>query len=95
MRKLFSRMVSELLYQHLNEYNLLLLEQKGCRNSRGAKDHLLIDKLVLHIAKSKHKNLFMAWIDYRKAFDSISYKWLLRCMSLYGIHPDICRMLTT
>ena len=78
MWKLFAKMISELLYHHLSEHNLLPLEQKGCsKNARGAKNHLLIDKLVLHIAKTKHKNLFMAWIDYCKAFDSVSHCWLL------------------
>ena len=48
--KLFSKMISELLYQHLSEHNFLPLKQKGCRrNNRGAKDHLLIDKFVLNL----------------------------------------------
>ena len=48
-------------------YNLLPVEQKGCRrNSRGTKDQLLIDKTVLNDCEKSHTNLRMAWIDYKK-----------------------------
>ena len=54
--KFFSFIVSELTYTHLDTNSLLPSEQKGCRKkSRGAKDHLLVDKLFMDIAKSKHK----------------------------------------
>ena len=49
-------------------YNLLPVEQKGCRrNSRGTKYQLLIDKTVLNYCKKRQTNLGMAWIDYKKA----------------------------
>ena len=52
--KLFSFLIGELIYKHLNEANVLPSEQKGCRkNSRGTKDHLLVDKLVMDMAKQK------------------------------------------
>jgi len=62
--KLFSFLVSKLIYKHLDETNLLPPEQKGCRKkSRGTKDHLLVDKLVMDMAKHKKRNLYMAWIS--------------------------------
>lgn len=27
----------------------------------------------------------MAWIDYQKAFDSVSYRWIIKCVELIGI----------
>jgi len=43
LAKLFSLLISEIVYKHLNDSNLLPHEQKGCRkNSRGMKDHLLV-----------------------------------------------------
>ena len=42
--KLLSFIIGELIYSHLEMYNLLPLEQKGChKKSRGTKNHLLID----------------------------------------------------
>ena len=28
-----------------------------------------------------------AWIDYKKAFDSVPHSWILRCLQMYKIHP--------
>ena len=28
-----------------------------------------------------------AWIDYKKAFDSVSHSWILKCLQMYKIHP--------
>ena len=60
--------VANSVYKYLEMYNLLPVEQKGCRrNSRGTKDQLLIDKTVLNDCKKSYTNLRMAWIDYKKA----------------------------
>ena len=52
--------------------DLFPIEQKGCRRrSYGYKDQLLINRMIIEDCKSKHRNFSMAWIDYRKAFDSV------------------------
>ena len=28
-----------------------------------------------------------AWIDYKKAFDSVPHSWILKCLQMYKIHP--------
>ena len=57
------------MYEFFVENDALPVEeQKGCRRkSRGIKDQLLIDKVVLADCKRKLKNLAMAWVDYKKA----------------------------
>jgi transcriptional accessory protein Tex/SPT6 len=53
-------------------------EQKGCRKlSQGCKEQLLIDSTVSEQAKHQKHNLYTAYIDYKKAFDSVPQKWLL------------------
>ena len=95
MWKLFSFILSELIYKHFDDNCLLPVEQKGCRKgSRGTKDHLLVDKLIMDIARHKHRNLHMSWIDYRKAYDSVPHSWLLECFSLYSVHPLIYQLLS-
>jgi len=67
------------------------IEQKGCmRHSWATKDQLLIDKMVLEDVKKRHENLSMAWINFRKAFDSVPHDWLLFCLKSLGIHQNIC-----
>ena len=49
MWKLITGMIPNSVYEYVEIYNLLPVEQKGCkRNSRGTKDQLLIDKMVLN-----------------------------------------------
>ena len=28
-----------------------------------------------------------AWIDYKKAFDSVPHSWILKCLQMYKINP--------
>ena len=82
--KIFTAVLGESMWQHLRETNLLAAEQTGCTPGRGGCcDQLLIDQMVLEDARSRHRNLVVAWIDFRKAFDSISHEWLLTMLELY------------
>ncbi|XP_063599202.1 uncharacterized protein LOC134775604 [Penaeus indicus] len=67
MWKLMTGIISNVLYDFLEDADKLPNEQKGCRRrSRGTKDQLLIDKTVLNDCRKRHTNLGMAWIDYKK-----------------------------
>jgi len=55
---LFLFMFSELIYSHLDSNNLIPVEKKGChKGSCGTKDQLLVDRLVVEIARCTFKNL--------------------------------------
>ena len=72
-------MLSEDMYGFLDENDLLPDEQKGARKQpRGAHDVLFIDKMVMRNARARNKNLFMAWIDNRKAYDMLPRSWIKR-----------------
>ena len=76
--------------------DLLASKQKACyRGSRGTKDQLLVDKMVLTEAHERHKNLYMTWLNFCKAFNSVLHDRILKCLSLYGIHPKICGVIAT
>ena len=47
----------------------------------------MINAAILENCHKKHKNLSMAWIDYKKAFDSVPHSWILKCLDMYKIHP--------
>ena len=70
-------------------------EQKGCQQgSFGAKDHLLINKLLTEDCKARHRSLSMAWVDCQKAYDSVPLSWVLQCRQLHKISPVLCRFLS-
>ena len=72
MYKILTSILSDRAYKHLTINNLLPVKQKGCsKGSYGCKDQLLINKAIIEMTKSKKRNLTTAWIDYKKAFDSV------------------------
>ena len=86
--------LAECIYNYLDNNELFPIEQKGCRKgSYGCKDQLLINKMILENCKSKHRNLSMAWIDYRKAFDSVPHDWILKSLEIYKVSPVIVNFL--
>ncbi|XP_076592755.1 uncharacterized protein LOC143324285 [Chaetodon auriga] len=60
--------------------------QKGIgNNTRGAKHQLMVDGAVTQDCKTRSTNLCTAWIDYKKACDSMPHTWILECLDLYKI----------
>ena len=77
MYKMLTSIITERTYSFLDTNNILPAEQ-GCRKgSYGCKDQLLINKMLLENSRSHHRNLSTAWVDYRKAFDSVPNSWIL------------------
>ena len=69
-------------------------EQKGCRKgSRGTNDLLYIDRAVIKEVKSRNKNLAMAWIDSKKAYDMVSHSWIIQCLDWFGVSENIKSLL--
>ena len=63
--------------QHLKEHQLIQRDQRGaCKGTNGTLDNLLIDKTVLEDARDYRRNMACAWVDVRKAYDSVDYKVL-------------------
>ena len=70
--------ISDVMYEFLVESDCLPLEQKGCKKKqRGAKDQLLIEKAILRDCKKEHRNLAMAWVDYRKVYDTVPHSLII------------------
>ena len=96
MWKLFSGVVGDSIYAHLDRQGLFPNEQKGCRRgSYGTKDQLMVDKAVLTDCRRRKTSLAMAWVDYRKAYDMVPHDWILRCLRLFGIAKNVQHLLMT
>ena len=65
------------------------------KNSLGCKEQLTIDAVIIKQAEKKRRNLSMAYVDYRKAFDSIPHDWLIKSLQMYKIHPNIISALSS
>lgn len=94
MWKLLTGVLADCLYVFLESNDLLPEEQKGCRKgSKGTKDQLLIDKMVLKDSKKRHTNLSLAWIDYKKAYDMVPHSWILECLEVMGCADNVYNFL--
>ena len=89
----YHSVLAEKVYAHLSEKNVLPDEQKGCRkDSQGTKDQLLIDKQILKHCKKHQRSLAMGWIDYKKAYDMVSHRWMIEAMKMVGIADNIVNL---
>ena len=71
-----------------------LKNKKGCmRKYRETNDLLFIDKMIMRELKMKKRNLSMAWIDYKKAYDMVPDSWIIDCLETTGINEKIRRLL--
>ena len=94
MWKLLAGVIAAQIYAHLDQEKLLPEEQKGCRKgSRGTNYLLYIDRAVIKEVKSINKDLAMAWIDYKKAYDMVPHSWIIECLDLFGVEENIKSLL--
>ena len=45
--------------------------------------------MILENCKKRKRNLSSAWIDYKKAFDSVPHEWILRSLELFKVSPRV------
>ena len=50
--------------------------------------------MILEDCRTRKKNLSTAWIDYKKAFDSVPHSWIMKCMEIYKICPVVTPFIT-
>ena len=86
--KLLSGVIARKVQDHTSSY--IDSAQKGIgKDTRGSKHQLLIDRAVARDSKARQTNLSTAWIDYRKAYDSMPHTWILECLKLYKVNPAL------
>ena len=68
-------------------------QRGGKKDCYGCKDQLMIKNAILENFKKRKKNLSTAWIDYKKAFDSVPPSWILKCLQMYKIHPVLIKFI--
>ena len=92
--KLLTAIMTDRTYKHLEQNSLFPIEQKGCkRGSYGCKDQLMINKMILENCKKRKRNMSCAWIDYKKAFDSVPHEWILKSLEIVKVSPHLINFL--
>ena len=62
-------------------------EQAGFRQGRGTRDQITNLRILMHKAR-EHQQLYMCFVDFKKAFDSISHDklWVTMMDMGYSLH---------
>ena len=45
----------------------------------------MIEKAVLQYSKKRRTNLAMAWLDHKKAYDSVPHFWMMEALEMVGV----------
>ena len=75
--KLFTAILNNRLNNYLESMNLLCEEQAGFRKKYGTTDHIFNLKCIIDLYLFRGKKLFCAFIDYKKAFDSVNRSFFM------------------
>ena len=59
----------------------------------GTVDQLLIDKCIMEEVKTYHRNLAVAYYDYKKAYDKVHHDWMIRVYEWIGIPAVVISLL--
>ena len=90
MWKILTAQIREEIYYSQTSRGLFPDEQKGCgKGSRGTAELLYIDQHILNESKTRRKNLAMAWIDCKKAYDMVSHSWIINSLKMYKISDEV------
>jgi hypothetical protein len=55
---------------------------------------LVIDTVIMEQARKHNRNIYTAFIDYKKAYDSVPHSWLLYILKIYKINLDLINFLS-
>ena len=90
MWKILTAQIREEIYYSLTSRSLFSDEQKGCcKGSRGTAELLYIDQHILNESRTRRKNLAMAWIAYKKAYDMVPHSWIINSLTMYKISHEV------
>ena len=68
-------------------------EQAGFRPGQGTRNHLCSLRLITERARAHRQLLYMCFVDFEKAFDTVSHKKLWTTMVQMGFAPHIVSLI--
>ena len=90
--KLYTSLITEFIMRHATQNEIITEEQAaGKIGSWGTTDQLLTNKMIYNEIINNRRNLALAWLDYKKAFDSVPHNWILESFKLAKVPLKIIR----
>jgi len=89
--ELMERIILAAIYRHLQRNTLLSFTQHGFIKGKYTCTNLLEALNDWTLAVQNRHGVCVAYIDFCKAFDTVSHEKLFRCLYSYGIRGDLLR----
>ena len=93
--KVMERIIADNLFDYLLRNNLIISEQFGFLPKRSTCTQLLSFLNFLTYHCDHHNRIDAAYIDFAKAFDSVSHNKIIQKCSMYGIKYELLNWLTS
>ncbi|CAH8556906.1 unnamed protein product, partial [Dicrocoelium dendriticum] len=93
--KVLEKLVSDVLEDHLREYGLLSPLQHGFRKGHSCMTNLLVARECWADALDRGHAVDVVFIDFSKAFDTVSHSLLSLKLRSYGISGGVLKWITT
>ncbi len=74
---------------HTEDKGLINEEQCGFREKRSTTDMLFVARRLQELAKARGLNLFLCFVDLKKAYDSVDRSLLWKILKKFGV-PQKC-----
>ena len=87
--KLFTLLINERLTLYLDDLGIIGENQAGFRSNYSTLDHIFSLKSIIDFYLNKRKKLFCAFVDYKKAFDTVNRNKLWLKVLSTGINGRI------
>ena len=85
LSKTFNSILNARLCSFLEEYDIMLPEQIGFRKKCRTSDHMFILQSIISKYKKSRKPLFIAFIDFKKAYDTVWHEGLFYKLMKAGV----------
>ena len=86
MYKIITKNIAENLYHQLHDAKYFDIEQLGTfKNTQAAKEQFIFSEML----RKNNKNIKNAWLDIKKAFDSVDLDFLSKLIKILPIHENL------
>ena len=91
------KILSKIIYNRIEAYcerlGIFKDSQNGFRRQRGRQDMILILRYIQSLFQEKNLNLYLAFIDISKAYDSIQRSLIWLALKKIGLPPKLIKMI--
>ena len=93
LSKLFTLLLNNRLTNYINKEDALKFNQIGLRKGFQTANYVLTLKTLIDKYLNRNQKLFICFVDFRKAYDSIWHKYLFHKLCMCAIHRNFTSLL--